>query len=103
MGIALDSSVSFSKSAEVYAVVSGIPVELPKKAKYICQDRRGSWFFCMRKPRIKNGDWTPNKVPIQVANSSGTLLVQVLQTPVVGSWKKTLQTTVKKCQLPVSL
>lgn len=87
--------------ANVYTIIDGIPIALPQDAKYVCQDKRGCWFYCARRPRIKDGDWTPNKHPIQLQTASGQLTSRVLITDPKGPWKKTLQTTIKKAQLPI--
>ncbi|MFA0809542.1 hypothetical protein [Microbulbifer epialgicus] len=101
MRSALNIKQQVHEGAEVYAIIEGIPIALPSKAKYICQDRRGCWFFCTRRPRIKDGDWTPNKVPIQMINESGRLIAKVLITSPNINWTKTLQTTIKRAQLPM--
>ena len=44
---------------EVFAVIEGRKVFLPAEANYVMQDRRGLWFYSQRKPRPKEGDWTP--------------------------------------------
>ena len=84
--------------SSVYAVIEGVAISLPSTAKYICQDKRGCWFYCTRRPRIKYNDWTPNKYPIQVINESG--YVRVLQTEQSPDWQNTLQTSVKRHHLP---
>jgi hypothetical protein len=89
------------KGADVYAIIEGIPIALPRNAKYICQDKRGCWFFCARRPRIKDGDWTPNKTPIQIINDRGQLTARVLITDAKPHWANTLQTTIKRAQLPM--
>lgn len=89
------------KAADVYAIIEGIPIALPGDAKYICQDKRGCWFFCARRPRIKDGDWTPNKTPIQLMNERGQLSARVLITDTKSNWSTTLQTTIKRAQLPM--
>jgi len=90
------------KVANVYAIIDGIPIALPKDAKYICQDKRGCWFYCARRPRIKDGDWTPNKNPIQLRNDRGHITARVLITDTKSSWTKTLQSTIKRTQLPMA-
>lgn len=99
MGIAFNANQSIQKTAEVYAVIDGIPIALPKDAKFVCQDKRGCWYYCARRPRIKGGDWTPNKTPIQVKNVKGH--TRVLQTDVKMPWEHTLQSAVKRAHLPV--
>lgn len=83
---------------EAYAVIEGVVVKLPKSAKYICQDKRGCWYYCGRRPRIKDGDWTPNKSPIMILNDQGHQ--RVLITEVKGSWKTTLQMPIIRSYLP---
>ena len=52
------------RELEVFAVIEGKKVFLPEDANYIMQDRRGLWYYSSRKPRPKEGDWTPNKTSI---------------------------------------
>ncbi|WP_045861648.1 hypothetical protein [Teredinibacter purpureus] len=87
--------------ANVYTIIEGIPIALPQDAKYVCQDKRGCWFYCARRPRVKDGDWTPNKHPIQLQTETGRLSTQVLITDPKESWKSSLQTTIKKAHLPI--
>ena len=78
---------------EVFAVIEGKKVFLPSDAKYVMQDRRGLWFYCSRKPRPKEGDWTPNKTSIACRNERG--LVRALKTDTVTPWLDTCQRTVR--------
>lgn len=81
----------------VYAVISGVPIELPEEAKYVVQDKRGCWFHAQRKPRPDSGDWSANKVPIQLISSKGELLPKVLITPVSEEgWQNTVQQTIRR-------
>lgn len=89
------------ESADVYAIIERIPIALPGSAKFIFQDKRGCWFFCSRRPRIRDGDWTPNKTPIQIVNERRQLTAQVFMTDAKPSWATTLQTTVKRAHLPM--
>ena len=100
MGERFNELNQVQETASVYAVVEGIPIALPDDAKCIVQDKRGCWFYCKRKPRIKHADWTPNKVPIQLRDHSGNLLPQVLKTNSFTPWQDSMQLTVKKAQLP---
>lgn len=78
---------------EVFAVIEGKKVFLPQEAKYIMQDRRGLWYYSTRKPRPKEGDWTPNKTSIACKSDSG--FVRALKTETVLPWLETCQRTVR--------
>ena len=78
---------------EVFAVIDGRKVYLPADAKYVMQDRRGLWYYSSRKPRPKEGDWTPNKTSIACRNERG--YVRVLQTETAIEWLQTCQRTVR--------
>ncbi len=78
---------------EVYAVIGGKKIYLPPEANYVMQDRRGIWYYCSRKPRPKEGDWTPNKTSISCKVDGG--YVRALRTPVEASWLQTCQRTVR--------
>lgn len=78
---------------EVFAVIEGKKVYLPEDAKYVMQDKRGLWFYSSRKPRPKEGDWTPNKKSISCRNDNG--YVRALKTEVVLPWLETCQRTVR--------
>jgi len=78
---------------EVFAVIDGKKVYLPAEAKYVMQDRRGLWYYCSRKPRPKEGDWTPNKTSIACRNEKG--FVRVLKTDTSVEWLQTCQRTVR--------
>ncbi len=78
---------------EVYAVIGGKKVFLPSEATYVMQDRRGLWFYSKRKPRPKEGDWTPNKTSISCVNDQG--FVRALRTDVELPWLQTCQRTVR--------
>ncbi len=99
MGIAFDVKSSAVNAADVYVVIDGKVIALPKTAKYICQDKRGCWYYCTRRPRIKNDDWTPNKSPIQIQTDRGH--ARVLRTELRIPWEYTLQSAVKRELLPV--
>ena len=78
---------------EVFAVIEGKKVFLPSDAKYVMQDRRGLWFYSARKPRPKEGDWTPNKTSISCRTDRG--YVRVLKTETKLEWLETCQRTVR--------
>lgn len=78
---------------EVFAVIEGKKVFLPSDAKYVMQDRRGLWFYSARKPRPKEGDWTPNKTSISCRTDRG--YVRCLKTETKLEWLETCQRTVR--------
>jgi hypothetical protein len=78
---------------EVFAVIEGQKVFLPAEAKYIMQDRRGLWYYSSRKPRPKEGDWTPNKTSIACRTEHG--YVRALKTDNVLQWLDTCQRTIR--------
>ena len=78
---------------EVYAVIDGKKVYLPPEATYVMQDRRGLWFYSSRKPRLKEGDWTPNKTSISCKTERG--YVRALKTESNVPWLDTCQRTVR--------
>ena len=78
---------------EVFAVIEGKKVFLPEEAKYVMQDRRGLWYYSTRKPRPKEGDWTPNKTSIACLNEGG--YVRALKTETVMPGLQTCQRTVR--------
>ncbi len=78
---------------EVFAVIEGKKVYLPEDANYIMQDRRGLWYYSTRKPRPKEGDWTPNKTSIACRSEGG--FVRALKTDAILPWLDTCQRTVK--------
>jgi len=78
---------------EVFAVIDGKKVYLPEDANYIMQDRRGLWYYSKRKPRPKEGDWTPNKTSISCRSEGG--YVRALKTDTVLPWLDTCQRTVR--------
>lgn len=78
---------------EVFAVIEGKKVFLPQEANYVMQDRRGIWYYCTRKPRPKEGDWTPNKTSIACRTDGG--YVRALRTETRQPWLDTCQRTVK--------
>ena len=85
-----------SPGTEVFAVIAGKKVYLPVEAKYVMQDRRGLWFYSTRKPRQKEGDWTPNKTSIACLNERG--YVRALKTESNREWLETCQRTVRMVQ-----
>ena len=78
---------------EVFAVIGGQKVFLPEDARYVMQDRRGLWYYSSRKPRPKEGDWTPNKTSIACRTERG--YVRALKTDTVQQWLDTCQRTVR--------
>lgn len=78
---------------EVFAVIEGKKVFLPPEAKYVMQDRRGIWYYSTRKPRPKEGDWTPNKTSIACLTEQG--YVRALKTDSPVEWLQTCQRTVR--------
>jgi hypothetical protein len=78
---------------EVFAVIEGKKVFLPEDARYVMQDRRGLWFYSTRKPRPKEGDWTPNKTSIACRLEKG--YVRALKTDTCVPWLETCQRTVR--------
>ena len=78
---------------EVFAVIGGKKVFLPEDAKYVMQDRRGIWYYSTRKPRPKEGDWTPNKTSISCRSEGG--YVRALKTDTVLPWLDTCQRTIR--------
>ena len=78
---------------EVFAVIGGKKVFLPGEAKYVMQDRRGLWYYSNRKPRPKEGDWTPNKTSIACRTEQG--YVRALKTDTERMWLDTCQRTVR--------
>ncbi len=83
-----------AESLEVFAMIGGRKVFLPTEAKYVMQDRRGLWFFSTRKPRISEGDWSPNKTSICCPTDSGC--VRVLRTEANVPWLETCQRTIRR-------
>ena len=77
----------------VFAVIDGQKVFLPAEAKYVMQDRRGLWYYSTRKPRPKEGDWTPNKTSIACRTDRG--YVRALKTDTVVQWLDTCQRTIR--------
>jgi len=82
-----------NEGPEVFAVIDGHKVFLPPEARYVMQDRRGIWYYSSRKPRPKEGDWTPNKTSIACRNAQG--LVRALQTETRVEWLNTCQRTIR--------
>ena len=88
-----DMTKDSSAALEVYAVIDGKKVYLPQEATYVMQDRRGLWFYSSRKPRLKEGDWTPNKTSISCRTERG--YVRALKTESNIPWLDTCQRTVR--------
>lgn len=89
----LDRMPTDGDGPEVFAVIEGKKVFLPSDAKYVMQDRRGLWYYSSRKPRPKEGDWTPNKTSIACRTDRG--YVRALKTDTVLRWLDTCQRTVR--------
>ena len=81
------------EGTEVFVVIDGKKVFLPAEAKYVMQDRRGLWYYSTRKPRPKEGDWTPNKTSISCRTDQG--YVRALKTDVEVAWLDTCQRTIR--------
>ena len=81
------------KDIEVFAVIEGKKVYLPENARYVMQDSRGIWFFCNRKPRISEDDWTVNKTSIACKTDRG--VVRALKTEARSPWLDSCQRTVR--------
>ena len=77
------------RAGEKYAMIAGVLYTLPDNAKYVLQCHRGCWFWANRKPRIKLGEWTLLKEPIQIKTNKG--FDRVLRTPQQGNWKDSIQ------------
>ncbi|MEP4486244.1 MAG: hypothetical protein ABJ013_11490 [Halioglobus sp.] len=84
---------SLTADLEVFAVIGGSKVYLPQEAKYVMQDKRGIWFYCNRKPRTSEGDWTVNKTSIACLTERG--YVRALRTDTSVPWLDTCQRTVR--------
>ena len=81
------------KDIEVFAVIEGKKIYLPENARYVMQDSRGIWFFCNRKPRISEDDWTVNKTSIACKTDRG--VVRALKTEARSPWLDSCQRTVR--------
>jgi hypothetical protein len=77
-----------------YAMIAGQRVALPVDAKFYFQDKRGLWFWSTRKPRLMDGDWTPNKSPVQVNDEKG--FDRCLITPIADARKDTWRSSVMR-------
>lgn len=78
-----------------FIVIDTVVFRLPAEAKYVMQDSRGSWFWSPRRPRIKEGDWTPNKTPLQRELSNGKFEARVYQTEINRPWQETMQRAIR--------
>ena len=81
------------KDIEVFAVIEGKKIYLPENARYVMQDSRGIWFFCNRKTRISEDDWTVNKTSIACKTDRG--VVRALKTEARSPWLDSCQRTVR--------
>lgn len=99
---ATDSNVSPLKK---YAVIAGRRVALPVDAKFYFQDKRGLWFWSARKPRVKDGDWTPNKNPVQVNSDKGfdRCLITPMSDARKDAWVNTVMRAVNLDNRPLAM
>ena len=81
------------KNIEVFAIIDGKKIYLPEDARYVMQDSRGIWFFCNRKPRISEDDWTVNKTSIACKTTRG--VVRALRTEARSPWLDSCQRTIR--------
>jgi hypothetical protein len=88
-----------------YAVIAGERVALPVDAKFYFQDKRGLWFWSKRKPRVMEGDWTPNKSPVQISTEKG--FRRCLMTPAPDAcddaWRETVTRAVNLDNRPLAM
>ena len=84
---------TIEKDIEVFAVIDGRKIYLPEDARYVMQDSRGIWFFCNRKPRISEDDWTVNKTSIACKTHRG--VVRALRTEAHSPWLDSCQRTIR--------
>jgi hypothetical protein len=88
-----------------YAVIAGERIALPVDAKFYFQDKRGLWFWSKRKPRVMEGDWTPNKSPVQISTDKG--YKRCLMTPTADSreeaWRDTVTRAVNLENRPLAM
>ncbi|MFB3077209.1 MAG: hypothetical protein ACE1Y4_04300, partial [Lysobacterales bacterium] len=72
---------------------------------YYFQDKRGLWFWSKRKPRVMEGDWTPNKSPVQINTEQG--FKRCLMTPATDScdeaWRDTVTRAVNLDNRPLAM
>ena len=88
-----------------YALIAGQRVALPVDAKFYFQDKRGLWFWSKRKPRVMDGDWTPNKSPVQVNDEKG--FDRCLITPISDArrdcWRSSVMQAVNLDNRPLAM
>ena len=88
-----------------YAVIAGERIALPVDAKFYFQDKRGLWFWSKRKPRVMEGDWTPNKSPVQICTKQG--FKRCLVTPPTDAstdaWRDTVTQAVNLDNRPLAM
>jgi len=58
-------------------------------------------FYTTRKPRTKDDDWTPTKIPITVRYSGGK--TRTLWSPLQVDWRLTEEKTMSEALMPVFL
>jgi hypothetical protein len=104
------SSVDEQTTAEVtklkkYALIAGQRVALPVDAKFYFQDKRGLWFWSKRKPRVMDGDWTPNKSPVQVNDEKGSdrCLITPISDACRDSWRSSVMQAVNLENRPLAM
>ena len=99
------NKTSGAEGIEKYALIAGQHIELPTDARFYFQDKRGCWFWSTRKPRVKDGDWTPNKSPVQVSTEKG--FHRCLITPSTSSrpesWQDTVMRVINLENLPLAM
>ena len=88
-----------------YAMIAGQRVALPVDAKFYFQDKRGLWFWSKRKPRVMDGDWTPNKTPVQVNDEkgSGRCLITPLTDARTDNWRSSVMQAVNLDNRPLAM
>ena len=103
--IAQLESTAQGRKLTKYALIAGQHVVLPDEAKFYFQDKRGCWFWSNRKPRVKDGDWTPNKSPVQINNEKGfhRCLITPTNEERRGSWRDTVMRVINLDNMPLAL
>ena len=88
-----------------YAVIAGERVALPVDARFYFQDKRGLWFWSKRKPRVMEGDWTPNKSPVEVRTEAGFKRCLVTEPAREGhnAWRDTVNRAVNLENRPLAM
>ena len=88
-----------------YAMIAGQRVALPVDAKFYFQDKRGLWFWSTRKPRVMDGDWTPNKSPVQVNDEKGfdRCLITPISDARSDTWRSSVMQAVNLDNRPLAM